>query len=135
MYVTHRPSLETRLHPLQNFTPTQTVTSGRAAQHTLGQHKEAGPLGEIIGRTHHGRETITEGEGPTISGTLGYMLEGRDVGLEDDCKGWKMEGTRGKIHGCGRGFRGCSQSRRNRLRLSQSTEDLEEASVGQVGTR
>ena len=38
--VPFRPSLEAGLGLKQNFMPTQTMSSGRAGQHTLSQHEE-----------------------------------------------------------------------------------------------
>ena len=45
--VPFRPSLEAGLDPKQNLTPMQMMSSGRAGQHTLSQHEESGPQGEI----------------------------------------------------------------------------------------
>ena len=69
---------------MPNLTPTKTMPGCWAGQHAFGQHEEAGPLGKILWGVHHRVEAFTEGVGPAVSDTLGDMLEGGYVGLEDD---------------------------------------------------
>ena len=46
---------------------------------------------EFTGRGRNRGEAVTEHLGPAVSGTLGNMLEGWDVGLEDDGEGGRVE--------------------------------------------